>query len=68
MDEQTPPAAAAAALPDAAARAERLAALLRGWTADCVHNSPLARDVGALNHLTQTALPELARRLLKEFG
>lgn len=41
-----------------------IAALLRDWVTDCIHNSPLARDTDGLNHLITAALPELERRLL----
>ena len=48
---------------DPSARPAAIEAALAQWVSDCVHNSPLARDTDAYNHLVQTALPELARRI-----
>ena len=43
-------------------RDEKIAAMLRAWMVDCIHGSPVARDVEALNHIT-ASLPELGRRI-----
>jgi hypothetical protein len=53
----------------AAAESERETAvrtMLAQWVNDCIHNSPASRDAAVLEHLTNSALPELARRILKE--
>lgn len=33
------------------------------WVADCVHDTPIARDTEAYSYLVGTALPELVARL-----
>lgn len=69
MDDNSPTEAAdAVAQSEAPAlltgRAAEIDALLRAWTVDCLHNSPVSRDVEVMNHITIIALPDLARRLL----
>jgi hypothetical protein len=55
------------AVPIASPQAERIAAVVRGWVMDRLHNSPVARDTAAFNHLTDS-LPELERRILEEIA
>jgi hypothetical protein len=67
MSETTGQAAEQAAAENAvASRVRRVDLLLAQWTQDCIHDSPAAHHTDAYNHLTTHALPELARRLLKD--
>ena len=49
---------------DVAVRAGAINDMLRAWLTDCIHNSPVSRDVDAMNHITNVALPNLASRIL----
>ena len=51
----------------AAARAQKIDAVIEGWVRDRLHNSPVSRDVAAINHV-RGELPELKARILKEIA
>ena len=45
-------------------KAAAIDTLLRAWVVDQLYDSPVSRDTELMNHLTLTALPDLARRIL----
>ena len=42
-------------------------AMLDDWVINQIHNSPIARDVEAFNHLTQVAIHDLKARIIALF-
>ena len=44
-----------------------IGAMLDDWVINQIHNSPIARDVEAFNHLTQVAIHDLKARIIALF-
>ena len=51
----------------APASPEGVGAMLEDWVINQIHNSPIARDVEAFNHLTQAAIHDLKARIVALF-